>query len=196
MSTKQCPNCAEEIQEEAINCNHCGELLDEQSEASPLLSEVEPKKKISKGFLAGMVLGAPLWVSIFSVAPLLASLLALLASVLGVLMFTKGQEKFRGIAVASLGALLLLIGGVEMNYALDLSAIEQEEEERDRFLAEVNELSREFLRQTYAQGMELLEEKDYEGALGAFEKVAYVDPNYENLPELVKEAKEAFEAQK
>ena len=47
-----------------------------------------------------------------------------------------------------------------------------------------------------AQGMKLLEEKDYEGALAAFKNVAEVDADYEDLPDLVKEANEEFEAQK
>jgi len=107
------------------------------------------------------------------VVPLLGLLVALLAVGLGVLMFTKGQEKFRGIAVASFGALLLLIGGASMNTAERMSAIEQEAEEADQFLAELEIIILSQLRQAmpenYAQGMELLEEKDYEGALAAFE---------------------------
>ena len=31
MSTKPCPFCAEEIQEHAIKCKHCGEFLDNKS---------------------------------------------------------------------------------------------------------------------------------------------------------------------
>ena len=50
--------------------------------------------------------------------------------------------------------------------------------------------------ENYAQGMKLLEEKDYEGALAAFKNVAEVDADYEDLPDLVKEANEEFEAQK
>jgi hypothetical protein len=30
MSTKKCPFCAEEIQQEAVKCKHCGEFLDQR----------------------------------------------------------------------------------------------------------------------------------------------------------------------
>ena len=40
---KKCPFCAEQIQEEAVKCKHCGEFLDQKS-----LDELQLSKKVDR----------------------------------------------------------------------------------------------------------------------------------------------------
>lgn len=56
---RKCPFCAEEIQDEAIKCKHCGEMLN-TNQAQPIkaqalsrLSSINPKMKLPEKILAG-----------------------------------------------------------------------------------------------------------------------------------------------
>jgi len=53
---KKCPYCAEEIQEEAIKCKHCGEFLVERQPAKP-----KPPFYLRTGFIL---------ICLFSIGPL------------------------------------------------------------------------------------------------------------------------------
>src|SRR5450759_2388846 len=45
---KKCPFCAEEIQDEAIKCSHCGSMLNEPAKVSALPDEFEDVRELAR----------------------------------------------------------------------------------------------------------------------------------------------------
>jgi len=57
---KKCPFCAEEIQDEAVKCKHCGTLLNYKQEAELVMSKSDYAKFIIVAILiplAGIIIG-------------------------------------------------------------------------------------------------------------------------------------------
>jgi len=208
MSTKQCPFCAEEIQEETVVCRHCGRDL--VPEALPMVDapkadEKARKKANQSGFLAlAFLTVGSILAGVLSFASFSFILICFLGMGLGVLVLRQTTRKGLGTFFVICSLLAILGSGFLIKADYDAAQEAEQRAEQQRLEAEQQRLEaenrmeelRQAMPENYALGMKLLEEKDYKGALAAFKNVAEVDANYENLPDLVQEVNEGLEAQK
>ena len=143
------------------------------------------------------VVGLLMWAYSYEAFPVISALGALMGLGLGVFLYKKTHQKGRGVTVVIFAGFALLFSGLEIKRDYDVAAAAQQAAEQSRLEAEQRmEELRQALPDNYAKGVRLLKEKDYEGALAAFTDVHQVDPNYKDVPALVKQVNEGLEAQK